>query len=176
MNEQTGATESWWRKLLRPGWFAVLVAIVLLAAAAGYLGFRAVTLSNQASSLASERSQAQSDAARYAVDLTTYDYRNLTGAFNRVAADSTAAYATQYRNASRQRTDELVADKSVSTGTVVATGLQDETPGQTADVLVLVNQSVTNANTSTPTVQRSELRITLTRAGNAWLISALVLL
>ncbi len=175
MNE-AGATESWWRKLLRPGRFAAFVVILLFAVAAGYLGFRAIALSRQATTLAAERAQAQSDAARYAVDLTTYDYRDLPTAFNRVAADSTSSYAAEYRTASQQRADQLVTDKSVSTGKVVATGIQDETPGRTADVLVLVNQSVTNTNTPTPRVQRSELRITLTRSGGAWLLSGLLLL
>jgi Mce-associated membrane protein len=176
MTEQAGGTENWWRKLLRPGRFATLVVILLLAAAAGYLGFRAVTLSNQATTQANERADAQSDAARYAVDLTTYDYRDLDAAFQRVAADSTSAYAAEYRSASQQRAGQLVTDKSVSSGKVVATGIQDETPGQTADVLVLVNQSITNTNTPTPQVQRSELRITLTRSNGTWLISGLTLL
>jgi Mce-associated membrane protein len=168
--------ESWGRKLLRPGWFAVGVVILLLAAGAGYLGYRAVTLSNQLAQQATERSEVQSDAAGYAVDLTTYDYHDLDAAFQKVAADSTPGYAAQYRSASQQRAGQLVTDKATSSGRVVATGIQDYTPGQTADVLVLVNQTVTNTNTPAPQVQRSELRITLTRSDVRWLISALVLL
>lgn len=176
MTEQAAGNESFGRKLLRPGWFAVVVVILLLAAGAGYLGYRAITLSNQLSQQATERSEAQSDAAGYAVDLTTYDYRDLDAAFEKVAADATSAYAAQYHSASQQRSGQLVSDKATSAGKVVATGIEDYTPGQTADVLVLVNQTITNTNTPVPQTQRSELRITLSRSGVRWLISGLVLL
>jgi Mce-associated membrane protein len=166
----------WWRRLLGPGRFTVLVVILLLAAAAAYLGVRAVTLSRQATSLDIERSEALSDASRYAVDLTSYDYRNLDTAFAVVAGESTPAYARQYRTASQGTAGKLRTEHSVSTGTVVAVGIQDEQPGRAADVLVLVNQSVTNTSATTPQVQRSELQITLARSGDRWLISNLVLL
>lgn len=166
----------WWRKLLGPGRFAVFLVILLLAAAAAYLGVRAVTLSRQANALNAERAQALSDASRYAVDLTTYDYRHLDAAFTAVAADSTPEYAGRYRTASAGTAAQLRADHSVSNGTVVAAGLESETPGRKATVLVLVNQSITNTRNSTPKIQRSELRITLARSGGRWLISDLVLL
>jgi Mce-associated membrane protein len=166
----------WWRRLLGPGRFTVLVVILLLVAAAGYLGLRAVTLSRQATTLATERSEALSDAARYAVDLTSYDYQDLTTAFTAVADDSTPAFAKQYTATSQGKAAQLRADHSVSTGTVVTVGIQDETLGRTADVLVLVDQSVTNTSTPKPQVQRSELRITLGRSGDRWLISDLQLL
>jgi Mce-associated membrane protein len=167
----------WWRRLLGPGRFAVFLVILLLAAAAAYLGARAVTLSRQATALAAERDQALTDASRYAVDLTTYDYRNLNAAFTAVAADSTPEYAGRYRTASAGTAAQLRSDHSVSNGTVVAAGLENVTPGRKATVLVLVNQSITNTrHRKTPKIQRSELRITLTRSGGKWLISDLVLL
>ncbi|HEY3753668.1 MAG TPA: hypothetical protein VGL80_31140 [Pseudonocardiaceae bacterium] len=166
----------WWRRLLGPGRFTVLVMILLLIAAAGYLGLRAVALSRQATTLATERSEALSDASRYAVDLTSYDYRDLASAFKAVADDSTPGFAKQYTATSQGKASQLRADHSVSTGQVVAVGIQDETPGTTADVLVLVNQSLTNTSTSKPRVQRSELRITLVRSGDRWLIGDLELL
>jgi Mce-associated membrane protein len=166
----------WWRTLLGPGRFTVLVVILLLAAATGYLGLRAVTLSRQATTLATERSEALSDAARYAVALTSYDYRDLDAAFTAVTNDSTPAFGKQYRATSQGRAPRLRVDHSVSTGTVVAVGIQDETLHKTTDVLVLVNQSVTNTSTPRAQVQRSELRITLTRSGDRWLISDLELL
>ncbi|HVV24500.1 MAG TPA: hypothetical protein VHF06_34025 [Pseudonocardiaceae bacterium] len=168
--------EGWWRKLLRPGRFAVFLVVLLLAAGAGYLGYRAFTLSRQATDLANERTELVDDASAYAVDLTTYDYRNLDKAFNAVASDSTSAYAARYRSASQQRADQLRKDRSVSMGKVIATGIQDETPGRKATVLVLVDQTVTNTSTSVPQTQRSDLRITLVRSGDRWLIDQLALL
>ena len=64
----------------------------------------------------------------------------------------------------------------MSTSEVVAVGMQDETLGKKADVLVLVNQSLTNTSTPKPRVQRSELRIILDRSGDRWLIGDLELL
>ena len=173
---RTTPEAGWWRKLLGPGRFTVLVVILLLAAAAAYLGIRAVTLSRQATALAAERSEALSDAARYAVDLTTYDYRDLNAEFTTIAAESTPGYAAQYQSASTAKAGQLRADHSVSRGTVVTVGLERETPGRSADVLVLVNQSITNTSTPSPQLERSELRITLTRSGDRWLIGDLVLL
>lgn len=176
MTEQAEQTAGWWRKLLRPGRFAAFLVILLFAAAAGYLGVRAYTLSRQATTLQTQRDTALSAASGYAADLTTYDYRDLDAAFTKVAADSTAAYARQYRSASQQRAGQLRTDRSVSTGRVVAAGIQRVTENETADVLVLVDQSITNTSTPAPQVQRSDLRITLTWSGDRWLISGLVLL
>jgi Mce-associated membrane protein len=154
----------------------VFVVILLLAGAAGYLGVRAFTLSRQATDLATERSEALSAASRYATDLTTYDYQDLDTAFAVVAGDSTSAFGSQYRAAGQQRADQLRSAHSVSTGAVVAVGIAGESPGRTADVLVLVNQSVTNTSTPKAQVERNELRLTLARSGDRWLISGLVLL
>ncbi len=155
----------WWRRLLGPGRFSVFLLVLLLAAAAVYLGVRAVTLSGQATTQDNERAQALSEASRDAADLTTYDYRNLAAAFASVAADSTPAYGTRYRSASEGSAGQLRAQHSTSNGTVVAAGIETETPSRSATVLVLVNQSITNTTTPTPKIQRSALRITLARSG-----------
>jgi Mce-associated membrane protein len=176
MTGQTDTANGWWRALLRPGRFAVFLVILLLAAAAGYLGVRAYTLSAEATTLANQRDLAISEASRYAVDLTTYDYHDLDQAFAKVTADSTPAYASQYRSASQQRAGQLRTDRSVSTGRVVTAGLADLTVDSTAGVLVLVDQSVTNTTTPAAQTQRSDLRISLTWSGDRWLISGLVLL
>lgn len=178
-SDEVAAAETepgWWRKLLRPGRFTVLVVILLLAAAAGYLGSRAILLSRQATALANERTQALADASAYAVDLTSYDYRNLDVGFGKVINESTPSFGGQYRITSQGKAGQLRADHSISTGTVVAAGIQDETPGRSADVLVLLNQQITNSDTTAPETQRSELRITLARSGDQWLISNLTLL
>lgn len=164
-----------WRKLLAPGRFAVFVVILLLAAATGYLGARAFTLSRQATDTANARAQALSSASTYAVDLTTYDYRHLATATEVVAAQSTPAFASQYRRTSDSRAAALRAQHSVSSGITVAAGVQDETP-TTAHVLVLVDQSITNVSTPQPRTTRSALKFTLTRSGGRWLISDLELL
>jgi Mce-associated membrane protein len=166
----------WWRKLLRPGRFTVLVVILLLAAAAGYLGFRAVSLSRQADAAATERTTVLSAAGRYAVDVTSYDYRDLDGSFARVYGESTASFAGQYRTASEAHAAQLTQDQSVSTGTVVAGGIQDLTHERSADVLVLVNQAITNTSNKTPEVQRSELRLALVYSGGRWLIGNVTVL
>lgn len=166
----------WWRRLWGPGRFTVLVVILLLAAATGYLGARAFALSRQASQLAAERAQALSDASRFAVNLTSYDYRNLNAAFDAVVADATPAFGRQYRATSESRAARLRTDRSVSHGTVVAAGIEDETAGRSADVLVLVNQSITNVDAPTPGTQRGELRMALVRSGDRWLLSDLTLL
>lgn len=149
--------------------------ILLLTAAAAYLGVRAVTLSRQATEDANARAEALSSASVYAVDLTTYDYRHLETATDVIAVESTPAFASQYRATSQSRAAALRAQHSVSTGTTVAAGVQDETDS-TAHVLVLVDQSVTNTSTPQAQTTRSALKLTLTRSGPRWLISDLVLL
>jgi Mce-associated membrane protein len=160
----------WWRKLLRPGRFTVLVVLLLLAAAAGYLGARALTLSRQANALAAERSTVVALAGRYAVDLTSYDYQNLDAAFAKVAGESTADFAKQYRSTSQAHAALLRQDQSVSTGSLVATGIQDEVVDRSASVLALVNQSIRNTGSTAPQVRPSELRISLVHASGRWLI------
>jgi Mce-associated membrane protein len=176
MSESTTETTGWWRLLLRPGRFAVLVLVLVLAAGAGYLGFRAFTLSRQATSLSAERALLLRDGAADAVSLTTYDYRDLPASFAAVATAATGSFGERYRAAGQQRSAQLRADRSVSRGTVSGVGIQDETFDRSATVLVLVNQSITNTSALQPTVQRSALRITLEKSGDRWLIGNLVLL
>jgi Mce-associated membrane protein len=179
VSDSTPAPAGWWRKLLGPGRFTVFLVILLLAAAAAYLGVRAVTLSGQATADANARAEAISSASVYAVDLTTYDYRHLETVTDVVAAESTPAFARQYRATTRSRSAGLRAQHSVSTGVTVAAGVQDVT-ATTAHVLVLVDQSVTTISTPSRQTTRSALKLTLARtdtgAGPRWLISDLVLL
>jgi Mce-associated membrane protein len=133
-----------------------------------------VTLSGRITDDADARAEALSSASVYAVDLTTYDYRHLETATDVVAADSTPIFAGRYRATSRSRAAALRDQHSVSTGTTVAAGVQDET-ATTAHVLVLVDQSVTNLSTPNAQTTRSALKLTLSRSGARWLISDLVL-
>ncbi|HEY4021517.1 MAG TPA: hypothetical protein VGM75_22700, partial [Pseudonocardiaceae bacterium] len=138
----------------------VLAALLVLVAAAGtYFGLR-YRATNEA--LATERAQdaarsAALDAgARYAVDLSSYDYRNLDKSFAAITANSTDAFAQQYQRFSSGLRGALVSEKSVATGTVLNEAVESANPTRVM-LLVFVDQTVSNASTSTPQVNHNRM-------------------
>jgi Mce-associated membrane protein len=125
--------------------------------------------------LTSARQQAGAVATTYAVDLTTYDYSHLDAQFAKVLSNSTGSFRSEYTAASASLRDLIAKFKATASGKVLDTAVINSDTGH-AQVLLFVDQTVTNSNSTTPRIDRSRMRMGLEKHGDRWLISSLDLL
>jgi Mce-associated membrane protein len=155
------------------GLLTVLAAlVVVLGAAAAYLGVRYhstwTALASQ-NALNSARADAVAAGARYAVDLSSYDYHDLDRDFALVTTNSTATFAKSYQQLRAGLGTLLVDEKAVATGSVLAEAVQSVSPTR-AVLLVFVDQSVTNSSTTQPQVNHNRMALTLLDQAGIWRI------
>ena len=151
----------------------VLAALLVLVAAAGtYFGLRyrsANEALNAEASLGAARTAATSAGAQYAVDLSSYDYRNLDKGFGAITSNATPTFAQQYQRFSTGLRAALVEEKSVATGKVLAEAVESADPTRVT-LLVFVDQTISNTSTSTPQVNHNRMELTLLDVSGKWKI------
>jgi len=111
--------------------------------------------------------EARQAALVLARDLATYDYRDLGGNFRHVSAAATPRFAEQLEQLAAELGPELQQNRAVATATARSAGVVRSDQGK-AVVVVLIDQSVTNARTPSPRVERSRMELTLLRQGGVW--------
>lgn len=149
---------------------AVAAALVVAVAAAATFG---VLLQRK---LATDRAAAEAlaTAKAYAVTVTSYDYQNLDRNFADVLDGATGEFKDQYAGASQTLRQLIAGAKATSKGTVLAAGVSSVNPDQ-VEVVVFVDQSITNAAVSQPRIDRNRMIMTLTSHDGRWLVSNLEL-
>jgi Mce-associated membrane protein len=151
----------------------VLVALLVLVAAAGtYFGLRYRSANDALrgeQALDTARSAALDAGARYAVDLSSYDYRDLATSFGAITANATPTFAQQYQRFSSGLQGALVQEKSVATATVVAEAVASANP-TSVTLLVFVDQTVSNTSTTAPQVNHNRMQLTLLNVAGKWQI------
>ena len=157
-----------WRRALLP---ALLAALVLSLASAVV---QTVRLRHQ-DELAQARQQAVAAASNYAVDITTYDFSHLDAQFKKVQDESTGSFRSQYTDASAGLRDLIAKFKATATGKVLETAVESSDTSH-AQILLFVDQTVSNTNSATPRVDRSRMKMGLEKHNGKWLISSLDLL
>jgi Mce-associated membrane protein len=149
----------------------LIVLIAALVAVAGYFGWqnfsKAATTNSQADALASARV--------YATDLTTYDYRALSGNFKKVTANSTGEFAVNYGKVSQGLTKLIQQYHATSKGTVVRAGIFEGTNNRVV-VILFVDQQITNTNSKQPRIDRNRMQMILLKTNGRWMISDVALL
>ncbi|QWF82660.1 hypothetical protein [Amycolatopsis sp. CA-230715] len=158
-------------RVLRPKVLAALVLVVMVACG----GVFAWLHFDRIGRLDDLRSSAVDAGKRYATSIATYDYRNATANLDQVAAQSTEKFATEYRNSSAQLMQLITQYQATSQGTVLdaAVNEADETH---AVVLAFVDQTIKNTNLKDPRVDRSRMKLSLTRDGDDWRLDQITLL
>ena len=149
----------------------VALATVVTLAALALTGYLLLTRQRAAD----ERDAALAAARQYAVDLTTYDFSTVDADFQRFARHGTKAFQASYAATIASSKPGIVKAQSSSLGTVVGAGLESYADGR-ASVLLAVDQEIRSASRPAATVDRSRIRMTLVRAGDGWLVSAVKVL
>ena len=150
----------------RVGLAAAVCALLftILVAALGFLGWRQYE---------QYRVNAASDAALqaakdYAVVLTTLDAKNIDENYRKSLDGATGEFKDAYSQGATQLRQVLIDNKASGTGIVVAAAVKSATPDK-VEVLLFVDQSITNANNPSPRIDRNRIDMTMEKVGDRWL-------
>lgn len=168
------ATESATATSKRRVGLAALVCALLftvLVAALGFLGWRQYEQYRL-----TEASEAGLQAAKdYAVVLTTLDAKNIDENYRKSLDGATGEFKDAYSQGANQLRQVLIDNKASGTGIVVAAAVKSATPDK-VEVLLFVDQSITNANNPSPRIDRNRIDMTMERNGDRWLASKVEIL
>lgn len=153
-----------WKRYAR---IALVVAVYVGAVGlAGGLGWQlwdehAVSQAGQA---------AERTAVNYAQVLTSIDSNQVDQNFSAVLDGATGEFKDTYTKASAQLRQLLIDNKAAAHGTVVASAIQSQTKNKVV-VLLMVDQTVSNAVRPDGRVDRSRMKVTMENVGGRWLAS-----
>jgi len=156
----------------RPVVVVLAGALVLAVALAGWMGLK-VRSDND---LQDARREVLAAANAYAVDLTTYNHSRLEADFQKVLENSTGDFRSEYTAASASLRELIAKFKATATGKVLDSAVVLAEDEDRAVVLLFVDQSVSNSNSTEPRVDRSRMKMGLEKRDGRWLISSLDLL
>jgi len=157
----------------RPGLTAVVCAVLfaVLIGALGFLGWRQYEAYRvSAASVAALRA-----AQDYAVVLTTLDAKNIDDNYRKSLDGATGEFKDAYSQGSTQLRQVLIDNKAAGTGVVIASAVKSATPDK-VEVLLFVDQSITNAQNPSPRIDRNRIDMTMEKVGDRWLASRVEIL
>jgi Mce-associated membrane protein len=149
--------------VLRPAVLAIAVAVMLVAGGAALAWLRIDAMQARADA----QTEARDAAARFALDLGTYDYRTMDANFRLVRESSTANFAGQLKQITDAMTPLLTQTQATSQGSVPVAGVveADETR---AVVILFLDQTIKNTNTAQPRTDRSRMQLTVLKQDGVW--------
>jgi Mce-associated membrane protein len=142
------------------------VIFVAVSSAAGFLGWQF----QQQREIDNAGSAARSAAEHFAVILTSIDSAKVDRNFAEVIDGSTGEFKDIYSQSASQLRQVLIDNKAMSKGTVIDTALKSVTPNK-VDVLVFVDQWITNVANPEPRLDRSRVAMTMELVDGRWLTS-----
>lgn len=156
------------RKGLRrrlPRWTAAAVLAVVLAGA-GWEGW--LLFQHHQRDVAA--AQALDAAKKYILALTSVDAGAIDKNFATVLDGSTGEFKDMYTKSSAQLRQALITNKAAAHGTVVDAAVKSAADGR-VEVVLFVDQSVSNAAAPTPQLDRSRVEMTMEKVDGRWLAS-----
>ncbi|MEE2033898.1 hypothetical protein [Rhodococcus chondri] len=158
----------------RPGPRSALVALAVVAVVcASCAGFFAWQWNDDRAVDAAAR-DALAAAQQYAVVLTSVNSGELDGNFAAVLDGATGEFKDMYAQSSEQLRQLLVDNDARAEGTVVESGVKSASRTR-VDVLLFIDQSVTNALVQEPRLDRSRVVMTMELVDGRWLASDVTL-
>ncbi|WP_174187836.1 hypothetical protein [Nocardia barduliensis] len=152
-----------WRKIRIPLLVLVAVAAVVLAVIFGWqLKQEKDTDDAAAAGLAAARA--------YAVTLTSVDSTNLDRDFTAVLDGATGEFRDMYTRSSGQLRQLLLDNKATGKGTVLDAAVKSVTSTK-VEVLLFIDQTVSNTASADPRVDRSRVMMTMELVDGRWLAS-----
>jgi Mce-associated membrane protein len=145
------------------------VAGVLVVGVLASSGFLAWQLKQQHDIDAAGRA-ALVTAQNYAVVLTSIDTTKVDENFTQVLDGATGEFKDMYSQSASQLRQVLIDNKAMSKGIVVDSAVKLATKSK-VEVLLFVDQSITNSVNPEPRIDRSRVAITMELIDNRWLAS-----
>jgi Mce-associated membrane protein len=158
------------RRADRMRWLAAAALIVVLAGAAGYVGQQRFHQHQKEVAVA----QALDAARKYAITLTNIDTKAIDQTVADILDGSTGEFKDLYTKSASQLRQLLVDNQAVTRGHVVESAVKSASPNK-VQVLLFVDQSVTNLAFPKPRIDRSRVRMTMEKVDGRWLVSRIEL-
>lgn len=117
---------------------------------------------------------AEQTAINYAQVLTSIDSNQVDQNFAAVLGGATGEFKDTYTKASGQLRQLLIDNKATAHGIVVDSAIQSETKDRVV-VLLMVDQTVSNATRPDGRVDRSRMKMTMEKVDGRWLASKIEL-
>jgi Mce-associated membrane protein len=149
--------------------FAVATVAVIFVAALGLSGVLFWKLKQRDDTAAAGKAALQT-AKTYAVTLSSVDTKDLDKNFAQVLDGATGEFKDMYSQSSAQLRQLLIDNKAASLGVVIDAGIKSATPTK-VDVLLFVDQSISNTARPEPRVDRLRITMTMDRVDGRWLAS-----
>lgn len=156
-NTEHQPTRRWLRRIL------LGMLIVGLLAVCGFLGWRVW----QQHEVEVASRDAQAAAVHYAQVLTSIDSNNVDQNFAEVLNGATGEFKDMYSQSSAQLRQLLVDNKATAHGVVVDSAVKSASDDQVV-VLLFVDQTVANKAAPDPRIDRSRVKMTMTKVDGAW--------
>lgn len=156
-----------WRRVFTIRRIAVgALAVVAIAAivVAAILGWKL----NEQNNIDAAADEARAAAEQYAVTLTSVSSDSLDQNFAAVLDGATGEFKDMYSQSSGQLRDLLVENKANAQGTVIDSGIKSATTSK-VEVMLFVDQSVTNTATPDARIDRSRVLMTMEKIDGRWL-------
>ncbi|GFG68704.1 Mce protein [Mycolicibacter senuensis] len=150
----------------RRGKAATLTVVLLIAALAysGYAGWRL----HQVDARAAAGEAALAAAKDYALILTTLDTADIDGNYARAIDGATGRFKEAYSLGAQQLRQVLIDNKASGKGIVIDAAVKSATRSR-VEVLLFVDQSITNAVRSDPRIDRNRIQMTMDLVDGRWL-------
>ena len=161
--EDDADTPRWTERALR---WAAVVAVAVVVAVAGWEGW--LLYEQHQTDVAAK--QALDAATKYAVVLTSIDTNALDQNFTEVLDGSTGEFKDMYAKSSTQLRQLLVDNKAAAHGVVIDAAVKSATKDK-VEVLLFVDQSVSNLAVPDPRIDRSRIKMTMEKVDGRWLAS-----
>lgn len=149
---------------------AAMLTVALLIAALAYSGYTSWQL-YQAHTRAAAGETALAAARDYAVTLTTLDTADIDGNYDRAIDGATGQFKEAYSLGAKQLRQILIDNKASGKGIVIDAAVKSATATR-VEVLLFVDQSITNAVRSEPRIDRNRIQMTMELIDGRWLASA----
>lgn len=146
-------------------WVAAAVLIPALTGA-GWEGWLLFGHHQQAAAAA----QALEAATKYTIALTSVDPNAIDRNFAEVIDGATGEFKHMYTESSEQLRQLLIDNKATAHGTVIEAAVSSATKNK-VEVVLFVDQSVSNKSSPAPQIDRSRLVMTMEKVGGRWLAS-----
>ncbi|MDT5096921.1 MAG: Mce-associated rane protein [Mycobacterium sp.] len=135
--------------------------VVVLATLVGWYGFRV----HQAQQAQVQRSLVLQAARQGVVNLTTIDWQHADADVQRILDGATGQFHDDFASRAGPFVDVVKKAKSITVGTVTEAGLESET-ADTAQALVAVTVTTSNAGTTQPEPRGWRLRVFVQEVGD----------
>lgn len=109
-------------------------------------------------------------AKKYIVTLTSVDTNAIDKNFSDVLDGSTGDFKDMYTKSSAQLRQTLIDNKAAAHGNVVDAAVQSASEDK-VDVVLFVDQSVSNGSVPAPQLDRSRVKMTMEKVDGRWLAS-----